>query len=144
MPEQFHSQVPEHLLENETPAMRYLVMELSKNTQATEFLLAKREESGKTLDEINNKLTQVDDKLKFTNGKIANAMIQIKQLEEKNEADKEIEQEVKEMVSFKLFAEKYLFNKHALIIVLIFGIGFIKVLSNDELRGYLFRAIGIL
>jgi hypothetical protein len=72
----FVSNIPSHLLSNETPAMQFLMTELSKNTQATEYLLQKREESGAKLDEISAKLD-------YTNSKTAKVMLELAELQKK-------------------------------------------------------------
>lgn len=132
----FSSQVPSHLLENETPAMKYLITELSKNTQATEFLLQKREESGKILDEISRKLD-------YTNGSIGEAKRDIFELQGKVKRQDEIREDIEQIVTAKKFAEKYLLNKYAIALVVIFVIGTIKVFTNDDLRTILFHLVGI-
>lgn len=66
----FNSTIPEHLLENQTPAMQFLMNELSKNTQATEYLLNKREESGVILEDIKKELGLVHEQTRKTNGTV--------------------------------------------------------------------------
>ncbi len=100
-PESFDSQIPEHLLANETPAMRYLMTELSKNTQATHYLLKKREESGEILTSINQKLD-------YTNGSIAEAKRDIFDLQEKAKQQEVMKYDIEQIVSFKRFCQKYL------------------------------------
>jgi DNA repair exonuclease SbcCD ATPase subunit len=116
--DKFSSKVPEHLLESETPAMKYLITELSKNTQATEFLLLKREESGVVLNEIKTELKKQGDKLENqaselleirtqtqkTNGSIIKHTAQIQDLNKNTE-------DLNQIVKIKKILEKLLTSK---------------------------------
>lgn len=146
----FDSQIPDYLLTGETPAMQYLLVELSKNTQAIEYLLKKREESGCVLEEISNKLEklesdvkEVDTKLKYTNGCIGESKISIHLLEEKAKNQLAINLEIDEVVKFKNFVQKYLLNRVALGVFIVFFLGGVKVASNVELRELLFKIVGM-
>ena len=133
--QKFNSQIPEQLLVNETPAMQFLMNELSKNTQATEYLLAKREESGEKLDEISKKLD-------YTNGKIAKNILDVAELQMKAKKQEEIHQDVEDIVKFKRFAQKYLLNKYSLIGLAAFSIGIFKIITSPELRELAIKIIG--
>lgn len=115
--------------------MQYLITELNKNTQATEYLLRRREESGVILDSINKKLD-------YTNGSIAEAKREIFDLQEKAKKQEEIQNDIEDIVGLKRFAQKYLFNKYAMIGIGIFVIGFVKIMSNSELREFFFKLLG--
>ena len=86
------------------------------------------------LESVEKIVNEVDEKLKFTNGKIANAMMQIKALESKNEADKETDEELRQLISIKIFVEKYLFNKYFAGFIFIFVFGALKVISDERAR----------
>lgn len=131
----FESKIPEHLLQSETPAMRYLMTELSKNTQATEYLLQKREESGEKLDEISKKLD-------YTNGKIAKNILDVAELQLKAKKQEELQEDVEDIVKVKRFAQKYLFNKYAVIGFVALFIGLFKIISSPELRELAFKLLG--
>lgn len=132
---EFISSIPKHLIEGETPAMQYLITELNKNTQATEYLLRRREESGVILDSINKKLD-------YTNGSIAEAKREIFDLQEKAKKQEEIHGDIEDIVGLKRFAQKYLFNKYALIGIGIFVLGLFKVITTPELRELISRLVG--
>jgi len=129
---EFTSSIPKHLIEGETPAMQYLITELNKNTQATEYLLRRREESGVILDEIKNELKGQGSKLENqakelveirlqtqrTNGSVLKHTAEIANLAQNKDDLKQIV-EIKKTV-FKLGSSK-LFWGFALAI-LFFGI----------------------
>ena len=133
---QFGSNIPEHLLANESPAMCYLMNELSKNTQATEYLLDKRTESGEILDTISKELAEIRVQTQKTNGSVLRHTAEISKLNENKE-------EVDKIVAFKLFVQKYLLNRYFLIGLGVFAIGFLKIMADEELRGFFFRLLGL-
>lgn len=134
--QKFNSQIPEHLLVNETPAMQFLLNELSKNTQATEYLLEKREESGAKLDEISKKLD-------YTNGKIAKNILDVAELQLKAKKQEELQEDVEDIVKLKRFAQKYLLNKYAIICIIALSIGLFKIVTSPELRELALKIIGL-
>jgi hypothetical protein len=127
---QFSSRVPEHLLEGETPAMKYLITELSKNTQATEFLLQKREESGVILEGISQKLD-------YTNGAIAEAKREIYDLQKKSKKHEEISEDLNQIVLTKRVVCKLGTSK---VFWIVFGcaiVGLLAVFTNVPLAEFL-------
>lgn len=134
--QKFESNIPPALLETASPTEKWLMEEMSKNTQATEWLLHKREEDSKKLDEL-------DKKLSFTNGKIANAIIQINSLEQDKKVKEESWTEINKIISIKKFIGKYLINKYALVFIGIFIFGCVKVAISPEIRELLAKIIGL-
>lgn len=135
-PKSFSSSIPEHLLTNETPAMQFLMNELSKNTQATEYLLKRREESGEILDAISKKLD-------YTNGSIAEAKRDIYDLQEKSKKQEEISKDLNQIVAAKNIVVKLACSKllwTASLAILFFGIstGFFS-----ELFKWVFSTVGL-
>jgi uncharacterized protein YpuA (DUF1002 family) len=141
MPEpHFSSQIPEHLLKDETPAMQFLMNELSKNTQATEYLLKRREESGEILDEIKTELKNQGGKLENqakelleirlqtqrTNGSIIKHTGQIETLE-KNTKDLNQIVGVKKFLE-KLFSSKLFWTASTVTTILLIKSGFFSLL----------------
>lgn len=135
-PPEFKSNLPESLLTDINPRDRYLLEQVSVIGQKSDWLLSETQKQS-------NQLTSLDEKLRYTNGKIGNAILEIQALKDKNAADKEIDDEVKKIVGFKLFFEKYILNKYSLGAIFIFSLGFIKVMANPELREFLFKIIGL-
>lgn len=132
----FESKIPDHLLVNETPAMQYLMQELSKNTQATEYLLQKREESGEKLDAMTKELVEIRVQTQKTNGTV------LRHTQEIDNINK-IQKDVQEVIEIKNFAKAWLFNKYALICFAVFAIGIIKILTNDQLRELFMKLVGL-
>jgi hypothetical protein len=139
----FQSKVPEYLLEKVSEKDRYIIEQLSVIGQTQEWLVDQTIKQSNKLESVDGKVSELDDKLKYTNGKIGNAILQIHALESKNEADKESDIEIKKIVSIKLFLEKYLLNKYTIGILFVFSIGFVKILTTPELKEILFKTIGI-
>ena len=82
------------------------------------------------------RLSRIEDHCEHTNGSIADAQRDIAEL-------KETHAELGQLVTFKNFIQAYIFNKYFLIISAVFAVGLIKVLTNEELRGFLFKLLGI-
>jgi hypothetical protein len=139
----FQSKVPEYLLEKASEKDRYIIEQLSVIGQTQEWLVDETIKQSSKLESVDDKVSELDDKLKYTNGKIGSAILQIHALETKNEADKQSDFEIKKIVSAKLFLEKYLINKYGIGIFFLFVIGIIKVLTTPELKEILFKIIGI-
>ena len=109
--QKFESTIPQHLLDGETKAMQFLMNELSRNSQATEYLLKKREESGEILGKISDKLEHQNKELaeivlqtKRTNGTVLRHTQEIAELV-KNKEDLEQIVAIKK-VGFKLMTSK--------------------------------------
>jgi hypothetical protein len=138
----FQSKLPDFLTQDISPKEKYILESLSVMTQTNDWLVDETVRQSTKLETLDGKVTQVDNRLQFTNGKIANAILQIKALENKNEAEKEKDEQLTELVSFKKFVQKYLFNRYAVGTIVIIIMGIIKISTNPELREFLFRVIG--
>jgi hypothetical protein len=132
----FESKIPDHLLVNETPGMQYLMQELSKNTQATEYLLQKREESGEKLDQMTKELVEIRVQTQKTNGTVTKHTQEIAEIIK-------IQHEMEDIVAIKHFTQRWLFNKYALLFFGIFIVGVIKVATNDQLRELVMKIFGL-
>ena len=82
------------------------------------------------------RLSRIEDHCEHTNGSIADAQRDIAEL-------KETHSDIQQLVAFKNFIQRYVINKYFLIVTGVFAVGLIKVLTNEELRGFLFKLIGI-
>jgi hypothetical protein len=139
----FESKVPEYLLEKVSEKDKYIIEQLSVIGQTQEWLVDQTIKQSNKLEIVDGKVSELDDKLKYTNGKIGNAILQIHALESKNEADKESDIEIKKIVSTKLFIEKYLLNKYILIILFVLFFGLIKIVKTPELVTFFNKMIGL-
>jgi hypothetical protein len=139
----FESKVPEYLLEKVSEKDKYIIEQLSVIGQTQEWLVDQTIKQSNKLEIVDGKVSELDDKLKYTNGKIGNAILQIHALESKNEADKESDIEIKKIVSTKLFIEKYLLNKYILIILFVLFFGLIKIVKTPELATFFNKMIGL-
>lgn len=133
---EFKSNIPEHLLTDISPTDKWLMEEISKNTQVTEYLLTKREEDSKKLDEVVRQTTA-------TNGKVAQTIKDISELRQRNKDKEESWIELDKIISIKKFINKYLINKYALICIGIFVIGCVRVFTSPEIMALLAKIIGL-
>lgn len=132
----FESNIPEHLLIGVSPTDKWLMEEVSRNTQVTEYLLAKREEDSKKLDEVVKQTTA-------TNGKVAQTIKDISELRQRNKDKEDSWIELDKIISVKKFANKYLFNKYAIAIIAIFTIGCVRVFTSPEIQNLLAKVLGL-
>lgn len=139
----FNSQIPQHLLSDANDRDKYILNSLSIMAQSTNWTAEEMVKQSAKLEGLDKKVTEVDDKLKFTNGKIGNSMLQIKALEDQSAAKKEMESEMGKIVGAKLFVQKYLCNRYTLGILFVLGVGVLKVLTNNELRELFFKLVGL-
>ena len=112
--------------------------ENSLDSKITELLTLQRldtEDRAEFRKEVRGRLESIEKQCKITNGRIT-------KLEDRNTANKEIDEEIKQVVTVKQFIQKYLINKYAVIIIGIFTVGVIRVLSDDQLRGFAFKLLG--
>ena len=138
----FQSQIPESLLEGVSPTEKWIMEEISKQGQAQTYLLDNQIKHGEILEDQNKKLETLDTKLNFTNGKIAAAILQIKDLEEKNKTKEDSWIELDKIISVKKFISKYLTNKYAIAIIVIFTIGCVRVFTSPEIQALLAKVLG--
>jgi hypothetical protein len=130
----FDSKVPDYLLKDASDKDKYIIEQLSVISQTQEWLVDEAVKSSGKLDEVDNKL-------KFTNGKIASAITSIEELRRKNENDKEMDIEIGKIVKTKLFIQKYLLNRYSLATLFVFTLGLIKLFTIPELRELFFKII---
>jgi len=140
----FTSQIPEHLLINETPAMQFLMNELSKNTQVTQYLLKRREESGEILDEIKAELKSQGGKLENQSKELLEIRLQTQKtngvvLRHTKEIGELVEnkEDIKQIVAAKKIAVKLGTSK---LFWIVFGaavIGLLMVFTNIPLAEFL-------
>ena len=135
-PPEFKSSIPNHLLADISDKDRFIIEQLSIMGQKSDWLVHETQEQSK-------ELVIIKTETKTTNGKIAKAILDINDLQNKEKAKLDDWTEVKEIVSIKLFVQKYLFNRYALIGLGIFTIGFLKIMADDELRGFFFKLLGL-
>lgn len=127
--QKFESNIPQHLLNNISDKDKWLMEEMSKNTQATEWLLHKREEDSVKIDEIVKQT-------KLTNGRVT-------KLEDNSVYLNKIAKELKGFAGFLSFSKRYLTNKYALVFIGIFIFGCVKVAISPEIRELLAKIIGL-
>lgn len=124
----FESNIPDHLLIGVSPTDKWLMEEISRNTQATEYLLTKREEDS-------TKLDRIEEQCKKTNGRVTKLEDNVSLL---NKFSKNLEGFSKCLS----FVKTYAMNKYALIASSIFIYGCIKVAINQETRDLVIRILG--
>lgn len=131
----FKSNLPDYLLQDASPRDRYVLENLSIIGQTHEWLVDETIKQSK-------QLGAVDEKVSFTNGKVKQALLQIKALEDKNAAQKETEVEIEKIVKFKQFFFKYLANRYAIICLAALSFGLFKIATIPELRELALKIIG--
>jgi len=124
----FQSNLPEYLLKDASDKDRYILEHLNVISQTSNWLIDETVKQSEKLESIENQTFK-------TNGRV-------NKLEEMNPLDKDTNKELKQIVSIKVFAQKYLFNRYVLGALFLFVFGAIKVLANEESRGFFFRIIG--
>jgi len=123
-PPQFNSNIPEHLLANVNPEMKWIMENMSVLTQKSDYLVTTQGEQSAKLDILDGKAT-------VTNGKIAQAILDINTINEERAAQK---QDLSDIIGIKRFGEKYLFNKWGAVVLVIFIFGSIKVIETPAIR----------
>lgn len=103
--------------------------------QTQEWLVDETVKQSVKLEEVKEQANRIETQTLKTNGRVT-------KLEDKNTGNKETEDEVKKIVGFKLFIQRYLFNRYFLGGLVVFGIGFIRVMSDESLREVFFKIIG--
>ena len=133
---EFNSSIPAHLLADLSDKDRYIVEQLSIMGQKSDWLVNATQEQSKELFIIKTET-------KLTNGKVAQAVKDIAEIQSKERAKIDDWLEVKQIVSIKQFIQKYLFNRYFLGVGFILALGLFKILTDEELRTFFFRIIGI-
>jgi hypothetical protein len=129
----FQSKIPDYLLLEASPKEKFILEQLSIIGQGQDWIMDETTKQSSKLEDLDGKITEVDDKLRFTNGKIGNAMIQIKALEDKNTASKESEDELKKILVvknwiWKLFSSKLFWTVSTVTTILLVKSGFFSLL----------------
>ncbi len=132
----FASKVPEFLTQEVSPKDKYMLEQLSVIEQTQNWLVDETVKQSSKLEEVKSQADRIETQTLKTNGRVT-------KLEDKNVADKEIEDETKKIVGVKQFVQKYLLNRYSLGAIFIFGLGLIRVLSDSELRDFLFKIVGL-
>lgn len=120
----FHSSIPEHLLANANPEMKWIMENMSVLTQKSDYLVTTQQEQSAKLDLL-------DSRAEYTNGKIAMAITEIDDLQKERDAQKE---DLADIIATKKFIIKYFFNKWGLVITVIFILGVISLLNSAIIR----------
>jgi len=135
LPPEFKSAIPSHLLENSSERDKFIIEQLSVIGQKSDWLIGETQMQSHDI-QIIKKETQA------TNGKVAATIRNLAEIE-KREGDKSADwAEIKQIVSFKQFIGKYLLNRYALGAFVVLGVGFIRVMSDDQLREFFFKIVG--
>lgn len=140
---EFKSSIPSHLLDGLSDKDKYIIEQLSVMGQKTDWIVGETGEQSKKLGQLETGVSEVDTKLKFTNGKIASALVAIKALEDKNLEETGLLEEVRKIVNAKNFLEKLLFNKWFWFVFGIFMLGAIKIITTPELMELVKKIAGI-
>jgi hypothetical protein len=125
----FDSKVPEYLLKDASDKDKYIIEQLSIIGQQSNWVI------DETIKQ-SVKLETLDEKVSYTNGSVNEHKKLISELNETKE-------DVNQIVSVKRFVCRYLLNRYSIAVSFVFGLGFIKILTNSELREFLFKIIGL-
>lgn len=123
----FTSKIPDHLLQNVSPESRWLMENVHLQSQKTDYIVNTQQIQSKKLDDL-------DAKISYTNGKVAQAIMDIQSIREKEEADRERNEHLKQIVETKKFLEKLLFSKLFWIFVGLFIVGAITIFTNVNIK----------
>ena len=131
----FSSQIPQHLLSEANDRDKYILESLSVITQNNNWLIEETVKQSAKLEEQGKQLNVISEQTTRTNGRVT-------KLELKNENDGEQDIQVKQIVAFKQFCQKYLLNKYALIGFGALILGFLKIITTPELRELFLKLVG--
>ena len=112
--------------------MEYLMNEMSKNTQATEYLLSVQVAQGDKLESIH---TQV----KATNGRVTKLEGQVTNLQLFEAENLVTKKDIEQIVGVKNFVSKYVFSKGGIISVGIFIFGIYFTLTSEKAQEILLK-----
>jgi hypothetical protein len=132
----FESSVPEYLLKDATEKDKFIIEQLSIIGQQSNWVI------DETIKQ-SEKLESVDTKVSYTNGKVGAAILQIKALEDKNTADREQEEQVRQIVKTKKFIEKFIYNKTFWIGFAVFVFFGVKTGFFEGVIRWIFTSIGL-
>ena len=141
-PPQFNSNIPPHLLESSSDGDKFIMEQLSVMGQKSDWLMNETCQQSEVLETHSKKLECVGEKLNFTNGKIAAAMISIDTLQRQKEAEKARDEELAQIIMAKKFAERYFFNKWAAIVLLAVILGMIDIFKIPQINSFVTSLIG--
>jgi hypothetical protein len=114
----------------------------SLDSKITELLTLQRldvEDRAEFRKEVKAKLDGLTTRADYTNGRIADALKEIEEIKRVRDLDKK---DIDDIVGIKRFAEKFLFNKYALIALGALTIGFFKIVTTPELRDLAGKILG--
>jgi len=120
-----------------------LFNENSLDAKISELLVLQRldaEDRAEFRKEVKAQLKGLTERADYTNGRIGEAILKIAEIERIRDENKS---DLDQIVAAKRFAQRFLLNKYALIAGGLFTIGAIRVLSDDQARGILFKILGI-
>ena len=141
-PPQFSSNIPPHLLEGSSDSDKFIMEQLSVMGQKSDWLMHETGQQSEVLEVHSKNLQAVDEKLKFTNGKIASAMISIDALQRRKEEEKVRDEELAQIILAKKFAERYMFNKYSFLALCVFILGATQVIRSPQIRELFVSLIG--
>ena len=130
----FVSNLPEHLLANASPESKWIMENMSILIQKTDYVLEDQAKHGEKLDVL-------DERLVYTNSKIATAMKDIANLQEKSKIFDDIKDDLKEIVNTKRFIGKIAGSKWSWVVGGVLVIGVIQILNNPVLREWLLKLV---
>jgi hypothetical protein len=133
---EFKSSIPENLLNSLEPKEKYIFEQISIMGQKTDWLIG---ETGQQ----NHALSIIKTETQNTNGKVAQSIRDIAELQRKNAENSSLLEEVKKIVDIKQFLGKLLSNKLFWFSFIIFIVGAVKILMTPELLELFKKLIGI-
>lgn len=142
-PPEFKSSIPDHLLHSLDAKEKFIIESLSIMGQKSDWLIGETVAQSRKLETLDTGVKELDIKLKFTNGKIANSLLQIKALEDKNTADISLMTEITKIVNLKKIIGDLLTSKWFWIGLGIFVIGTIKIFTTPELLELAKKLVGL-
>jgi len=120
----FSSNIPDYLISNATPEIKWIMENMSMMAQKSDYLVTTQQEQGVKLDGL-------EERAKYTNSKIAKAILDIDTINKERESEKI---DLADLLVTKRFAEKYLFNKWGAIVLVVFVLGAIKAVETPSIR----------
>jgi hypothetical protein len=131
----FTSQIPPTLLQDISDREKYILESLSIMSQNGNWTVEEMIKQSNKLEELDKKVKIVDEKISYTNGKVAASLTDIQALKDKNLANKESDDEIKKFLAIKkyicrLLSSKFFWFSVTVISLLLVKSGFFTLFFN--------------